>query len=324
MVKLTETVKRLCIAAAFVLSIALSQAQTNTAYNNIFRHLDVGVSLGSTGIGLDVSTHITDYVRVRAGFDMTPRFDVPMSFSLQSYTDGAGVNTGNFDRLQKYMYNLTKIEVDDRVEMNGTPTMTNFKLLFDVYPWKSKGWRVTAGFYAGPRKVAKARNTMGEMPSLVAVNIYNNFYDYIMSDDALNEPFFGNVYLDPFVVEDLREDLVKQGYMGIHVGDFKDGKPYMMQPDRHGMVKASAFVNCFKPYLGLGYTGNLDKSKRWKIDVDCGMMIWGGAPKLITHDGTNLTDNVRDIKGKPGDYVDLMKAFKVYPVVSVRFAYNIF
>lgn len=324
MFKFTVTAKRLCIATALILSSAIAQAQTYSVDNNIFRHLDVGVSLGTTGIGLDLSTHISDYVRIRAGVDVTPHFDLPMSFSLQSYTEGAGVNANNFDKLQKYMYNLTRIEVDNRIEMNGTPTMTNFKLLVDVYPWKSKGWRVTAGFYAGPRKVAKAINTMGEMPSLVAVNIYNNFYDYIMSDDALNEPVFGDVYLDPFVVEDLREDLVKQGYMGIHVGDFKDGKPYMMQPDKKGMVKASAFVNSFKPYVGLGYTGNLDKSKRWKIDVDCGVMIWGGSPKLITHDGTNLTDDVRNIKGKPGDYVDLMKAFKVYPVVSVRFAYNIF
>lgn len=331
----SETAKRLCMAVALTFSINIASAQ-NTAVtapqtevvtkpdNNIFRHADVGVSVGTTGLGIDLSTHISDYVRVRAGLDFTPHIAFPMSFSLQSYTDGAGVTAGNFEKLQKYMHSLTGIDVDDRVELDGKPTMTNFKLLVDVYPWKTKGWRVTAGFYAGSRKAAKAINTMGEMPSLVAVNIYNNFYDFIMSDDAINEPVFGDVYLDPFVVEDLRADLAEEGNMGIHVGDFKDGQPYMMQPDSDGMVKVSAFVNCFKPYIGLGYTGDLGKTKRWKIDVDCGMMMWGGSPKLITHDGTDLTTQVKNIKGKPGDYVDLMKTFKVYPVVSVRFAYKLF
>lgn len=297
--------------------------ELSTGDSNIFHHLGVGVSLGTTGIGIDLSTHVTDHFRIRAGVDYTPHISFPMSFSLQSYTDG-GVNSGNFEKLQKYMKRLTGTDVDDKIEMNGKPTMTNFKFLVDVYPWVDMGWRFTAGFYVGSRKVAKAVNTMGEMPSLLAVNIYNNFYDYIMSDAAIEEPFYGDNYLDPYLVDELREDLQEQGYMGIHVGDFKDGKPYMMQHDSDGMVKVNAFVNSFKPYLALGYTGTLDKAKRFKIDVDCGMLMWGGSPTLITHDGVDLTTQVKDIKGKPGDYVKLMKSFKVYPVVSVRFAYKIF
>ncbi len=291
---------------------------------NIFSHLQGGVTVGTTGIGVNVATNITDHLRIRAGVDFTPHFNVPMSFSLQSYTDGGGVNANNFDKLQKYMEGLTGVEVDDRVELDGKPTMTNFKLLFDVYPWADKGWRITAGFYVGPKKVAKAVNIMGEMPSLLAVNIYNHFYDFIMSDDATDKPIYGDIYLDPFLVDEVREDLQGQGYMGIHVGDFKDGRPYMMQPDTDGMVKVSAFVNRFRPYAGLGYTGDLGKDKRWKFDVDCGLMMWGGSPSLITHDGTNLSKDVVNIKGKPGDYVKLMNAFKVYPVVSFSICYRFF
>ncbi len=292
--------------------------------HNVFNHLEGGVSIGSTGIGLNIATSLTDHMRVRAGVDFTPHFNVPMSFSLQSYTDGGGINTGNFDKMQPYMKKLTGYEVDDRVELDGKPTMTNFKLLFDVYPWADKGWRVTAGFYLGSRRVAKAINTMGEMPSLLAVNIYNHFYDFIMSDDAIDKPIFGDVYLDPFLIDDVREDLADEGYMGIHVGDYKDGRPYMMQPDADGMVKVNAFVNRFKPYAGLGYTGEVGKDRRWKLDVDCGVMMWGGTPSLMTHDGTNLSKDIVNIKGKPGDYVDIMKTFKVYPVISFSVSYRFF
>ena len=331
MLRLTRTATHLLVAAAALTAVQSAPAQNNnqTESNtlrrlNIFQHLDAGVTVGTTGLGIDLSTHITDYLRVRMGFDFTPSFSVPLDFSLQSYTDGGGVNANNFDKLQSYMYTLTSVEVDNKVELDGKPTMKNFKFLVDVYPWTDKGWRVTAGFYAGPSRIAKAMNTINEMPSLIAVNIYNNFYDYIQSDAAIEEPFFGDNYWDPFMIEELREKLDGQGRMGIHVGDFKDGRPYMMLPDKDGMVKAAAFVNRFKPYLGLGYTGDLGASKRWNIDVDCGMMMWGGSPKIITHDGTDLTNDVENIKGRPGDYVKAITAFKVYPVVSVRFAYKFF
>lgn len=291
--------------------------------NNIFRHLDIGVSLGTVGLGLDVATEVTDYVRLRTGVSYTPHFNVPMHFSLQSYTDG-GINSGNFESMQKWMKQMTGTDVDDRVDMDGTPMMTNYKLLVDVYPWRDKGWHVTAGFYLGKRRAAKAVNTRGEMPSLVAVNIYNHFYDYFMTTDFFEEPFLGHIYLDPFAVEDIRADLEENGQMGIHVGDFKDGTPYMMQPDSDGMVKADAFINAFKPYLGLGYTTPIGLQNRLNLDIDCGVLFWGGAPKIVTHEGVNLTDDVVDIKGKVGDYVDLARKFKVYPMLEVRLSYRLF
>ncbi len=291
---------------------------------NILSHIEVGVGVGTTGIGLDVATYLTDHLRVRAGIDFTPHIKVPMSFGLQNYTGEGGVNAGNFDKMQRYMKSLTGIDVDDRVELDGVPTMTNFKLLFDVYPWVDKGWRFTAGLYIGGKRMAKAINTMSEMPSLLAVNIYNNFYDFIMSDDAIDKPIYGDIYLDPFMVDEIREDLAGEGYLGIHVGDFKDGKPYMMQPDKDGMVKIDAFVKRFKPYAGLGYTGEVGKNKRWKLDFDCGIMMWGGSPSLIVHDGVNIGKDIVNIKGKPGDYVDFANSLKVYPVLNFTISYKIF
>ena len=297
---------------------------SNLSTRNFFNHLEAGINVGSTGLGVNVATNIGNHVRVRAGIDFTPHFSVPMSFSLQSYTEEGGINSGNFEKMQRYMKKLTGFEVDDKVEIDGKPTMTNFKFLVDVYPWANKGWRVTAGFYAGSKKIAKAVNTIGEMPSLLAVNIYNHFYDYIMSDDAIDKPIFGNTWLDPFMIDEIRNELAGEGYMGIHIGDYLNGAPYMLQPDSDGMVKVNAFVNRFKPYAGLGYTGELDKNKRWKLDVDCGVMMWGGTPSLIAHDGVNLSKDVKNIKGKPGDYVDVLKTFKVYPVISVAVSYKFF
>jgi hypothetical protein len=91
------------------------------------------------------------------------------------------------------------------------------------------------------------------------------------------------------------------------------------------MCKAEMKVNSFKPYLGFGYGGNLIKGNdRCKISFDCGALFWGGTPSIKTHDGTDLTKDVENIRGKVGDYVDLAKKIKVFPVLNLRVAYRLF
>ena len=101
------------------------------------------------------------------------------------------------------------------------------------------------------------------------------------------------------------------------------------------MVRVTATSNSFKPYLGFGYGGNLLKKRDdWKISFDCGAMFWGGTPNLIVHHGlklsngsyrdVSLTDDVENISGQVGTYVDLFKAFKVFPVLSLRITKRIF
>lgn len=296
--------------------------KTNIYDNGIFSRLDVGAGLGTDGLGLDISTNVTDYVRIRGGLSWTPGIKVPMHFDLENYTTEGGVNNDNFDDLAAHLRRFTGIEVDRQVDIDGQPDMLAAKVLVDVFPIKNCGWHITGGFYWGSSKVAKACNTMEEMPSLLTVNIYNHVDEYFGSDEAY-DPIIPGVSFSPDFIDTMREKFEENGVMGIHIGDFKDGTPYMMQPGSDGMVKAHAFVNRFRPYVGTGWTSQLGKEGRWHFDVDCGVMLWGGAPKIITHDGINLCE-LDNVRGKVGDYVDIVKSLKVYPTVSVRFSYTIF
>lgn len=98
-----------------------------------------------------------------------------------------------------------------------------------------------------------------------------------------------------------------------------------MEPDENNMVSCKIKANSFRPYLGFGYGGRLSKrSDRNWVSFDCGAMFWGGTPKIITHEGVDLARDVTNIGGKVGRYVDFFKAFKVYPVLEVRFTHRIF
>lgn len=287
----------------------------------IFNHLDASVSLGTTGLGLEVSTPLTKYLRVRAGVQWMPSFSMPVSFGLETYKDGV-IGEGNFSRQQELMKKLTGIDVDDQVDMDAKPHLVNFKFLVDIYPWTDTRWHLTAGFYAGPRKIARAINSMNEMHSLFAVNLYNNYHDHVLSDDFLDTPIYGDVFIDPELGMQIQDEMAEAGKVGIHVGDFKDGTPYMMTPDSEGMVHANAYVNSFRPYLGFGYGGTIGGIERLSLSFDAGVLMWG-KPKIITHDGTNLAE-LENIKGKVGTYVDVVKSFRVYPVVEVKLTYSFF
>ena len=90
-------------------------------------------------------------------------------------------------------------------------------------------------------------------------------------------------------------------------------------------LQAEQYNNNFKPYLGFGYEGRLMKNNdRYLISFDCGAMFWGGTPSILTHDGTDLAKDVRDIGGKVGTYVDLIKGVKVFPILNVRLTKTIF
>lgn len=294
----------------------------------LFNHLDVGISAGSMGIGLELKTPVTKWVDLRVGFDWFPTFNKDIRFNLNTYA--SGLPTGNFNKVANLVYEMTGIEMDATVKMNGTASMSNFKLMVDVFPVPSnRHWHITAGFYAGTSMAAKAINDYQEKPTLVGLNIYNRAYEYFTNiTDIFNVPLGGGAYMDPDLVEKLMERFEKYGRMGIHIGDFKDGTPYIMEPAPDGTVSARAYINHFKPYLGAGYSTNLDKAGKWNFGVDVGAVFWGGVPDVINHDyatgrDVNFTKDLIHLRRKVEKYVKIFKALPVYPGVAVRISYNI-
>jgi hypothetical protein len=228
------------------------------------------------------------------------------------------------------------------------PKFWNWNVLVDVYPFReNKHWRFTAGFYWGNKTIGVAYNTAECVPTLLAVNMYNGMYEKLhgktlreLSDVKLID--LGEGYedftTDPAILKRLQKTFDYYGRMGVNMGKFshdikdeegnvihKEGDIYMLEPNDESMVKADMYVNNFKPYLGFGYEGRLMKGDdRYLISFDCGAMFWGGTPRIVTHDGTDLTHDVEDIPGGVGSDVRLIGALKVFPVLNVRLTRKLF
>ncbi len=360
--------------------------------------MDVGLSLGSTGLGVDLSMPVTDWVKARAGVSYLSGFQVPMNFNLSNYSD---VGQSSFDNISGIMKDLTGFEIDRNIRINGNPKMLNFSLLFDVYPFRNnRHWHFTAGSYFGPQKMATAINDISEMTTLVSVGLYNSannianylssylgdylpekladylleinipntnvsIYDFIYNELYWDVPIYGDFFLDPNMAVEIRDylDKLQSGELnfdinvnlnldaiGVSLGTFTHdmyqdpatgkyvkhpekgktyikhnaGERYMMKPDKDATISANALSNIVRPYLGFGYGGYLDKTKRWNASFDCGAIFWGGAPRILTHEGVDLIRDVEGISGKVGRYVDIASAMKIYPVLNFRISYTLF
>lgn len=298
-----------------------------------FHQWEFGVTASTTGVGLEVATQPHEMVKVRAGFDFMPKFDMNMNFPISGMTPDGIMNSNKIASLTEIVESFTGVKMHDNVDMVGRPNIYNFKFLVNVYPFKNLNSRflnnlyVTGGFYWGPSQIAEAVNATHDSQTLLGVQIFNSLYDRFTWEDEDGMtyyelyPIYKDYYLDPTMAYELYEKFKKYGHMGVYVGDKKDGTPYIMEPDEHGMVTAKMFVNSFKPYLGIGYEGHI--TRHFTISGDIGTLFWGGAPNVVLHDGTSLTNDLNNVRGKVGDYVKTIKGFKVYPVINLKLAFQI-
>jgi hypothetical protein len=276
---------------------------------NSFKHLELSLTLGTSGVGLDVAVPVSQIVQVRIGYDYMPQFKKQLRMNLAGGGEAARQYNGQgnriktkFDKIQQYLYEETGMEIDDHILLTGQLSMHNLKALVDVYPFKyNKHWHFTAGVYYGPAQVAKAEVADESVTTLSLMESYNQEYEEASSSDAIKS----------------------YGRLSLYPGD-KNRKPCLVDPADDGSVNISVKTNAVKPYLGVGYTGRLISSRDdWKVSAELGVWIWGGAPKQRMHDGTSLPD-LSNIPGALGDYVKVINYLKVYPVLNVRFAKTIF
>jgi len=320
-----------------------------------FNHLDLGVTVSATGIGVDVAMPVGDYVRVRTGFTYMPKFHIKSSFPVEFNNRDA--NESRVRRVSDMMYNLSGFRIDEHVDMTMQPTWGNFRFLVDVMPFRNnKHWNVTVGFYAGPSQIGKAYNVAEDAPTLMAVGMFNNMYlkSYMGEPLIQYEDSHGVIHsFDLGGAGDLASRLTEAGMVGMPLGKFPDGDDAMMVPDQNCMARAVMKVNKFRPYLGLGYTTAFAKDKHWKLAVDAGVLLWGGAPHVYVDNvyKTNFAQNgydlaylnmetgdvvqatpqridlirdVSDVQGKVGDMVRVVKHFKCYPTVGITISRTLF
>lgn len=218
-----------------------------------FKHLDLGFTMGSPGVGIELSAPLSDVVTLRTGGVFMPHLEIPMKFrvNVDMVKKAPGMTDMEYEQYQESTFkkltsiisSLTGEELSNRVNLVGKPNMNHFKLLVDVHPFKNKKWHVTGGFYWGNTTFSEAENETGAMGSLLGMAMYNSMYDRV----AAHQPFIINLGDNrdiPFSLDAASETIMRYGKMG--VGIAYASHPIYAQEDiyyQHDIYKEAETVN---------------------------------------------------------------------------------
>lgn len=340
---------------------ALAQSADAEMSISTFSHLDISLTGGSTGVGVDVATPLSSWLTVRAGASTTPRINLPATYRLQvgdkpekqTYDKNGNPVQTRFQKMADLMHQITGSTIDQDIRMNREPVFDNIKLLFDIHPLRNKSWHATVGFYYGSRNIFHCENDIRECTSLTGVSMYNNLHRMAINDEPIS---IGNddVYLNSTIVKHFKA----YGKMGVSMGNYvndildengnvihEKGSVFLLEPDADNLLIADGRVNRFRPYVGIGYNGRIAKGNdHWRISVECGVMSLGGHPSVITtrkeqtttYDPKTYTytttsqyyeiDLARDLTNLPSSIshqVSLIRHLTVYPVAELRLMYRL-
>jgi len=267
------------------------------AQKNILNHMDVGINVGTVGVGIDVAVPIGNYVRIRAGYNYMPRFTIKSDFpietrngSIEKYIGkingvdidkkiaefGVDLNEPKFKEWKDMVDQFRDVELRDFVTMGLRPNLHQFKFLVDVLPFKNnKHWSFTAGFFVGSTQVGDAINQESESLLLEAVNAYNDLYKEYLGN--------GKNFAGHGEIAKLTQLFTDNGVAGIPLGYFADGKKAMMVPGADGTIRAEMFIKKVRPYLGFGYNTHLSRNRKWNLNVDAGIMFLCGKPNVYVN-----------------------------------------
>ena len=120
--------------------LTVSGARADEPVNEfgVFKHMSVGIGIGTTGLGFQVAFPITDYLALRGGYSFLPSSLVDPTFTAK-YTHDGGIK--------------------DETKVGTKLHMGDGDILIDIHPGKKTGFHFTTGFFVGKEKLITAKNT---------------------------------------------------------------------------------------------------------------------------------------------------------------------
>lgn len=129
----------MAIVTVGVISVGMAQKVQNYGF---FNHASIGLSAGTTGIGLEISFPVTKVIQFTAGYSFMPKISVLKNVDYYYYIHSNGMN----------------IRHTETTEVEGQLHMGDGKFLVEVSPFENYSFHVTAGLYVGKTVLITAQN----------------------------------------------------------------------------------------------------------------------------------------------------------------------
>ena len=156
-----------------------------------FNHVAIGLEAGTAGVGAQLAAPIGQYFQLRAGYAMMPPLSYTRTIDVPEHPGEHGSAKG------------ANVPVDAKATIH----LSNVELLFDIFPFETSDFHITAGMLYGPKDIVKVTNTSA-LPNdynIVGLAVESEGEEYTVK--AINN------HIDGYIgVESLRP------YLGIGLG----------------------------------------------------------------------------------------------------------
>ena len=284
-------------------------------------HVGIGVGVGTTGIAIDAGITLNDYLGVRGGVDIMPKFKVNKDIDLKTEDANKKVSqlTNEINQLNAKLEAAGMQTVDlnqypggnlpNKLEVQGKLDNTLGHILIDIHPFKTS-FHLTVGAYFGKDEI---------------IDVYNKESGFLKPINAYNEAIINanSPSADPGVKQVVNQYNLKM--IGGELGDYF----VTPNPAENGDVRAYAKVKSFRPYVGLGF-GRAVPKKRIGCQFDLGVQFWGKPEIYVpTYDKAAKTYQYEKIDGDnagedAGKVLKTISKVSVYPVLNFRLVGRIF
>lgn len=309
--------KFLSTIVALLLATTAVYAQDYTEDDDLmFNHMSLGLNVGTTGVGLDLTMPLGKYVQVRAGATYMPAVGIKSKLDCAA-TDFLKDENGNIiketvydannneiTRAVQYQLFTTYSSAANDINIESTPNFINGKLMFDFYPAPSFPLHITLGAYFGGKKIIKLQSVGDE--DRIQSMYYHTSANY-------SHQFYDNV-------------------QGVKLGN------YTLLSTHDGKIDSWIETSAIRPYAGLGW-GKAYSEKGIDWMVEAGVIYWS-KPKVYSRTtdlspfvtGGNFDANVTTIVERPAEELSgnqgaILKWFSktsIYPVINFRVGFNMF
>ena len=284
-------------------------------------HVGIGVGVGTTGIAIDAGITLNDYLGVRGGVDIMPKFKINKDIDLKTEDANKKVSqlTNEINQLNAKLEAAGMQTVDlnqypggnlpNKLEVQGKLDNTLGHILIDIHPFKTS-FHLTLGAYFGKDEI---------------IDVYNKESGFLKPINAYNEAIINanSPSADPGVKQVVNQYNLKM--IGGELGDYF----VTPNPAENGDVRAYAKVKSFRPYVGLGF-GRAVPKKRIGCQFDLGVQFWGKPEIYVpTYDKAAKTYQYEKIDGDnagedAGKVLKTISKVSVYPVLNFRLVGRIF
>ena len=290
----------------FILVAVFAAISSGASAQESFKHLSVGLEVGTTGAGLQLALPVvTDHLVLTAGYNFPSiGWNSTMSIPTSDLRDGVDKfnsslsSAGLSDRIQNRFGSSTDATVKANVNLGRA------KMMLEYYPSKKSSFHITAGFYAGGA-------------------------DFISADLSSTQAFMSDVKATQSEIKALQQKYSDyeevRSYNLESIEDLKisaSGKSYQLK-EKDGCAQISASIRTAKvlPYLGIGI-GRSFPDGHFGVQGDLGV-AYHGKPSLYSPNEVAYDSAAQVLSGLE-DALEIVEKVCVYPQLSVRLVYKIF